>query len=45
MPAESENHRFGTLAYLAAYDVHRAQVTGRCEASTGIRLFTAPWTR
>jgi hypothetical protein len=40
MRAESEYHRFGTLAYLAAYDVHRAQVMGRCEATTGIRPFT-----
>jgi hypothetical protein len=41
MRAESEYHRFGTLAYLAAYDVHRAQVMGRCETTTGIRPFTA----
>src|SRR5262249_601683 len=33
MRAESEYHRFGTLAYLAAYDVHRAKVMGRCEPS------------
>ncbi len=39
--AESEYHRFGTLAYLAAYDVHRARVYGRCEPSTGIKPFTA----
>lgn len=39
--AESEYARGGTLAYLAAYDVHRAQVTGRCEPSTGIKPFTA----
>src|SRR6202050_3783529 len=38
MRAESEYHRCGTLAYLAAYDVHRAQVTGRCAPSTGIKL-------
>ena len=25
----------------SAYDVHRAQVMGRCEATTGIRPFTA----
>ena len=31
MRAESEYRRFGTLAYLAAYDVHRARVIGRCE--------------
>jgi Homeodomain-like domain/DDE superfamily endonuclease len=41
MRAESEYHRLGTLAYLAAYDVHRAQVMGRCAATTGIRPFTA----
>ena len=39
--AESEYVRCGTLAYLAAYDVHRAQVMGRCEPSTGIKPFTA----
>ena len=39
--AESEYRRFGTLAYLAAYDVHRARVFGRCEPSTGIKPFTA----
>jgi transposase-like protein len=41
MRAENEYHRFGTLAYLAAYDVHRARVYGRCEPSTGIKPFTA----
>jgi hypothetical protein len=41
MRAESEYVRCGTLAYLAAYDVHRAKVTGRCEPSTGIKPFTA----
>src|SRR4029077_7361064 len=41
MRAESEYHRFGTLAYLAACDVHRARVFGRCEPSTGIKPFTA----
>jgi DDE superfamily endonuclease len=41
MRAESEYRRFGTLASLAACDVHRAQVIGRCEATTGIRPFTA----
>ena len=41
MRAESEYARDGTLAYLAAYDVHRARVIGRCEPSTGIRPFTA----
>lgn len=38
---ESEYHRHGTLAYLAAYDVHHARVMGRCEPSTGIKPFTA----
>jgi len=41
MRAESEYHRFGTLAYLAAYDVHRARVLGRCAPTTGIKPFTA----
>jgi len=41
MRAESEYRRYGTLAYLAAYDVHRARVFGRCEPSTGIAPFTA----
>lgn len=41
MRAESEYHRYGTLAYLAAYDVHCARVFGRCEPSTGIKPFTA----
>jgi hypothetical protein len=27
------------LAYLAAWDVHRGQVTGRCETTTGIAPF------
>jgi hypothetical protein len=29
MRVESEYRRHGTLAYLAAYDVHRAHVTGQ----------------
>jgi transposase len=41
MRAESEYARHGTLAYLAAYDVHRAHVIGRCEPATGIKPFTA----
>ncbi|WP_433192131.1 IS630 family transposase [Nocardia sp. CA-107356] len=36
---ESEYARHGTLAYFAAYDVHRAHVIGRCEATTGIQPF------
>jgi transposase len=38
---ESEYARCGTLAYLAAYDVHQAKVMGRCEPTTGIKPFTA----
>ena len=33
--------RGGALAYLAAYDVHRAQVFGRCAPSTGIEPLMA----
>jgi transposase len=36
------NHTYGrggALAYLAAYDVHRAKVFGRCESTTGIDPF------
>jgi hypothetical protein len=32
---EHEYARGGALAYLAAWDVHRAQVFGRCEPTTG----------
>ncbi|WP_371611859.1 IS630 family transposase [Streptomyces clavifer] len=31
--------RGGALAYLAAYDIHRAEVFGRCEQTTGIVPF------
>jgi hypothetical protein len=41
MLIESEYRRHGTLAYLAAYDVHHAQVIGHCSPSTGIEPFTA----
>jgi hypothetical protein len=41
MRVESEYRRHGTLAYLAAYDVHRAQIIGHCAPSTGIEPFTA----
>ncbi|MEU6183720.1 IS630 family transposase [Streptomyces coeruleorubidus] len=34
-----EYQRGGALAYLAAYDVHRARVFGRCEPTTGIMPF------
>jgi transposase len=40
MRVESEYRRHGTLAYLAAYDVHRAHVIGHCAATTGIVPFT-----
>jgi hypothetical protein len=36
---EHEYERRGALAYLAAWDVHRAQVFGRCEQRTGIAPF------
>jgi hypothetical protein len=39
MRVEHEYDRGGALAYLAAYDVHRAHVMGRCEATTGIVPF------
>lgn len=37
---EFEYRRGGTLAYLAALDVHRATVMGRCAPSTGIAPFS-----
>ena len=37
---EFEYSRRGTLAYLAAYDVHHAKVIGRCAPTTGIAPFT-----
>src|SRR3954447_17517922 len=40
MRVEAEYTRNGTLAYFAAYDVHRAHVIGRCEPTTGIVPFT-----
>lgn len=36
---EFEYRRGGTLAYLAAYDVHRAQVIGTIATTTGIQPF------
>lgn len=39
MRVEHEYERGGALAYLAAYDVGRAQVSGRCEPTTGIVPF------
>jgi hypothetical protein len=41
MRTGSEYRRYGTLARLAAYDVHRARVLGQCELSTGIKPFAA----
>lgn len=39
MRVEHEYDRGGALAYLAAYDVHRAQVLGLCSETTGIDPF------
>jgi hypothetical protein len=39
MRIEHEYERGGALAYLAAWDVHRARLFGRCEPSTGIEPF------
>ena len=39
MYVEHEYARGGAWAYLAAWDVHRAKVFGRCETSTGIAPF------
>ena len=41
MLVEAEYRRHGTLAYLAAYDVHHAHVIGHCAPTTGIAPFTA----
>src|SRR5215813_12176875 len=40
MRIEHDYDRGGALAYLAAWDVHRGQVTGRCEHTTGIAPFS-----
>jgi hypothetical protein len=40
MRVQHDCQRRGALAYLAAWDVHRGQVTGRCEHTTGITPFT-----
>jgi transposase len=40
MRVEHDYARGGALAYLAAWDVHRGQVTGRCEDTTGIAPFS-----
>lgn len=39
MRVEHDYERRGALAYLAAWDVHRGRVTGRCEDTTGIEPF------
>ncbi|MBT2476846.1 IS630 family transposase [Streptomyces sp. ISL-94] len=39
MRVNHEYRRGGALAYLAAYDVHRAHAIGRCEPTTGIVPF------
>ena len=39
MRVEHEYARGGALAYLAAWDVHRAKVFGRCEHTHGIQPF------
>jgi len=36
---EHEYERCGALAYIAAWDVHRAKLFGRCEPKTGIDSF------
>ncbi|MFD9030816.1 transposase [Streptomyces sp. NPDC059567] len=41
MRVNHEYGRSGAVAYRAAYDVHRARVFGRCEATTGIAPFMA----
>jgi transposase len=41
MRVEHEYDRGGALTYLAAYDVHRAKLFGRCASSTGIAPFMA----
>ena len=39
MRVNHDYDRGGAVAYLAAYDVHRATVFGRCEQTTGIEPF------
>lgn len=41
MRIEHEYDRSGALAYLAAWDVHRGKIHGRCEPTTGIEPFAA----
>ena len=40
MRREHEYARGGALQYIAAWDVHRAQLFGRCEPKTGIEPFS-----
>jgi transposase len=40
MRVEHDYNRGGALTYLAAWDVHRGQVIGRCEPTTGIAPFS-----
>jgi hypothetical protein len=40
MRVEHEYRRGGALAYLAAWDVHRAKIFGRCEPTSGIEPFS-----
>jgi hypothetical protein len=39
MKVEHEYERAGAWAYLAAWDVHRAKIFGRCEPTTGLAPF------
>jgi hypothetical protein len=39
MKVEHEYERGGSVAYIAAWDVHQARVFGRCEQTTGIAAF------
>lgn len=39
MRVEHEYERRGALAYIAAWDCHRAKIFGRCEPTTGIEPF------
>ena len=39
MRVEHDYDRGGALAYLAAWDVHRGRIAGRCEDTTGIAPF------
>jgi hypothetical protein len=41
MRVEHEYGRAGALVYLAAWDVHRAKLVGRCEPTSGIAPFDA----